>query len=500
MPIDVNPGSLSSFSRLPHELQLIILRLVFINDPTEYLTYLGDGEADILPLDSKREQLKRVRCMNRIFCDAVNPAVFASIHISASRASLRRARNIAESSFAGYVREIVYHDGTFVHQNPNPKQFLSTLASHRRRQDYPAELKGLNGKELHVHYLEEIEEAKLFEGFRSPQMNNIFRSLPNLVTIVCKTYHNEWNDPETSAYTLRRTGLSYLPLGNPITYSYIVDFLKTSRAYNIRALNLSLFPPAALGHLVSYDYHATSADSGKERTTALSHLKAWLKELRYLKLGTNHGENYGLPPKGTNSWNNDTDLFLQACDSLTNLELTYGFATWYRDPLLPPGTVPNLQTLTLSNETFTSKLLKDCLLSLSSSLRHINFQDIELVGNSWPVINSKLDESIVQLLYDVSPKMSLQSCTGVGTVECCKTGSRGAFNTCLGHVPGKEVMVKKVQEAVCHRRPWPRFENSTKGLSASSKISREVAFFQSHWDDMVDLFEVQTVTPVVMHL
>ena len=107
--------------------------------------------------------------------------------------------------------------------------------SHRRREDYPKDLKKLHPKHLYDRYLEEIEEAKLFEGFNGAQMQKIFQTLPNLVTLVCLPYIDEWNDPETSVYTLKRVGLSYLPMeSSKSVYEYssnTLSFFQVARGW-----------------------------------------------------------------------------------------------------------------------------------------------------------------------------------------------------------------------------------------------------------------------------
>lgn len=485
--------SLDGFSSLPLELQVMILQLALIDDPSEYLTYLGDGEAERLPLESKREQLKRIRLMGRAFCEAVNPAVFASIHISASRSSLQRAENIANSSFAGYVREIVYHEGGFADRNTDLKLFLSTLASHRRRQDYPIHLKKIKGTDLHANFLAEIDEAQSFEGFNTPRWTAILHNLPNLETYVCLPYNNEWHDPETSAYTLRRVGLSYLPMEHfPVTHRTL-DLIVANRSIKIKELNLSLFPSFARGYLVSY-HPSTLSISPKDdnEDTTLTNLRSWLQNLRHLKVGADHSPKYGQPLVSIKSWNIDVDRFLIACEGLTHLEITYGFAIHSnnesRDPLLPPGCLPRLQSLTLSNETFLPEMLKGCLLGLASSLRHLKFDNVSFQTVAWFNQGSIYESSIVELLYDVSPSMKLRTCVGLDTVRCCKTDKRGL--TMSGYKPGKEVMVRKVQEAVCRQRTWPKsITDTTFESGVFPNREQRATFFFSNWNDMVDLFE-----------
>src|SRR3954463_10203462 len=99
----------NSGPRLPHELIVSILQYVYADDPSEYLVHMGTGEPERLPLESKRERLKKLRLEGSAFRDAVTPAIFASIHLHASDLSIARAESIATSNLANYVKEIVYH-------------------------------------------------------------------------------------------------------------------------------------------------------------------------------------------------------------------------------------------------------------------------------------------------------------------------------------------------------------------------------------------------------
>jgi len=404
---------------------------------------------------------------------------------------LQRATHIAHSYLAGYVREIVHHEGSFAYQNPDMAFFTRTLMSHRRREDYPKDLKKLHPKHLYDRYLEEIEEAKLFEGFNGAQMQKIFQTLPNLVTLVCLPYIDEWNDPETSVYTLKRVGLSYLPMeSSKSVYEYssnTLSFFQAARTRQLKVLNLSLFSSFAIRQLVSNSPQTNSKNSSDEGTTALTHVQTWLCRLELLTIGTQSYSRHTKLFADSNAWNSDIDLILEACNNITNLELTSGFTIWDRDPLLPSNTFPKLHTLTLSHETFGEKALKVCISSLRRSLRHLHFHNIGLASRRnaqhWS------HESMVEMLYNISPALNLQSCTGLITVRCMQTAiDHNGWELEAKHHPRTMIMIQKVQEAACHERTWPDVGEPV--LSSSGKRDPKVRdFFYKRWDEMEDLFD-----------
>ena len=498
--------------QLPIELILTILRYAFAGDPASYLTYLSNGDPERTPLNSARERLKRIRLGGHVFCKAVTPALFASVHLHASSFSVARAEDIANSHLAIHVKEIVHHQGAFAGRSKDHQLFLSTLASHRRRQDYPHELKTADGDRFYQHFLEEVEAADRFDNagdFQKYALKPLIKKFPNCITFVSLPHHDDWHDPETSAYTLKRTGLSYLPMSGTIWLPEACRFITAMRIFKPQVLNMSLFPSEAI-HALVRPIVETSPQSANASSDHLLWAKDRFAQLQELKLGPAYGTKYGNGDSG-DLWSINTALLLQASENLVSLELTNDYPLNRRFAVLPKDGLPHLRTLTISKGVTlghwpTTELL-ECIRNVGTTLQHLHFDNIVL--KNWaPSLNdqnysqiyntiSAPRSSLIRVLYEVTANTNLISCTGLETVEDVKSkeGCRGTYVR-PGPKPGKKVLVKKLEEAVCHRRTWPPnllhmpMTASAAERTEHSGLSAAIAFFYAHWDDTVDEFEL----------
>lgn len=96
---------------------------------------------------------------------------------------------------------------------------------------------------------------------------------------------------------------------------------------------------------------------------------------------------------------------------------------------------------------------------------------------------------MVEMLYNISPALNLQSCTGLITVRCMQTAiDHNGWELEAKHHPRTMIMIQKVQEAACHERTWPDVGEPV--LSSSGKRDPKVRdFFYKRWDEMEDLFD-----------
>lgn len=498
---------MSSSLNLPFPLELvtIILRYALIDDPALYSTYLGNGEPERTPLTSARERLKQLRLEGHAFCDAVTPAVFASIHLHASSLSMKRAESIANSRLATHVKEIVHHQGTFAGWNEDRQRFLNALASYQRRQDYPAELRTADREAFYENFLEERKAAKDFAkggGFRTYPFQVLGEKLPKCKTFVSLPYNDEWHDPETSAYTLRRTGFSYLPM--PGVADLVESHWFTSAITTIRplCLNLSIFPcdaAYALLRQVTERHH----DSTHDNTNSLTYAKDRFSRLEDLKLGPAYGAKYGYG--GGGQWSSVTTLLLRACENLVSLELTNDYPLDRKFVVLPQDGLPKLTKLTISKGStlgyWPATGMLQCIKNVGKTLQHLHFDGVVL--KDWAHgshdagrISHDLAEapncSFIGLLFEVSAHTNLKSCTGLETVDDVKSGV-GSKATNIR--PGMEVLLKKLEEAVCHRRQWPsnfpllltlHRTSYTSVTKNNPEVDVVLAFIHGCWDDTFD--------------
>lgn len=492
-------SSLSAPAQLPFELVITILRYAFTDDPTLYLTHLGNGEPERAPCNSARERLKQLRLEGHVFSDAVTPAVFASVHLHACHISMTRAERIADSRLATYVKEIVHHQGTFAGRNRDRQLFLSTLASHRRRQDYPSELRNADKDKFYKIFLEEIEAAERFEkagAFQNYPFASLVTRLPNCRTFVSLPYHDEWHDPETSAYTLRRTGLSYLPMSRSTTFHSSHRFTSGIRIFRPRSLNLSLFLCDAIHALVGPMEGAQQASS-YSASARLSCAKDRFGQLEDLRLGPAYGAKYGYV--GDEQWSHDTTMLLQACENLVSLELTNDYPSNRRFAVLPRDSLTNLRRLTISKGVclgeWCDRKILECVTNVGSTLQHLHFDGIMLRVNS---INSY--SSLIQLLYQLTQYTNLRSCTGLETVKDRKSEAVKSTLVRPGPKPGKRALLEKVEQAVCHRRQWPSHLHPVasmpyeqyvveQGAPEPAGMAAALVFLHAHWDETVDEFD-----------
>lgn len=487
------PSSSSEPAQLPYELVIRILRYAFTDDPTQYLTHLGNGEHERRPCISARERLKPLRLEGHVFCDAVTPAVFASVHLHACRLSMIRAERIADSRLAIHVKEIVHHQGTFAGRNRDHKLFLSTLASHRQRQDYPNELRDADRDKFYQAFLEEVEAGEQFEkagAFQHYPLQSLVTRLPNCRTFVSLPYHDEWHDPETSAYTLRRTGLSYLPMSRSTTFHSYHRFTSAIRIFRPQCLNLSLFLCEAIHALVGPMEGAQQASS-YSASARLSCAKERFRKLEALKLGPVYGAKYGYV--GDEQWSHDTTMLLQACENLVSLELTNDYPSNRRFAVLPKDSLPNLKSLTISKGVsigeWTDRKILECATNVGSTLQHLHFNGIVLKSSSRSGYSS-----LILLLYELSQYTNLGSCTGLETVEDLKSKAVKRTPLRSGPKPGKKVLLEKLEQAVCHRRQWPSQLLSSEQYVYEQRVSEladvvaSLAFLYGHWDETDDEF------------
>jgi len=90
------------------------------NNPQGYLnidalpTEIQDLIFHHVVADSTREELKLFRQSNRYFRDRSDICLFSTLHISASKLSLERVRQVSENDrLNAHVKELVFHRGTF---------------------------------------------------------------------------------------------------------------------------------------------------------------------------------------------------------------------------------------------------------------------------------------------------------------------------------------------------------------------------------------------------
>lgn len=485
------------FARLPYEIQLLILRHVYEPEPKIHLTYLSTSPGvhyyEPGPIGAVREWLKPIRLISRLFHDAVTPLIFASIHLHASELSLQRAENIANSPLAYHVREIVHYEGTFAGANPDKKRFSSVLTSHRRRRDYPKDYSFSSVEELYENYLQEIAAGRGQNIFTSDRMIALLQKLPRCITFSTLKYGTEWGDPLTSAYTLRRTGLSYPPMPTESTGLSHSSFVSSMAQWSPRLLNLANFSDSSL-----HTFLKLLPDSKSE----IGH--NWAAQLTYLKLGWPDRSH----PSTTQT--NDTRLLtnlFKKSNKLVHLELAHAFELPPDTTLFPEHSLSNLTCLTLSgshmDNSWGEETLYNCIKQLSSTLKHLHFQNISLERYlNRPRMRGR-DGSLLRMLFNLTPCMKLETCTGLSTVIDIKCNVRMRYAFVLpGYKPGKSVILHKVQEAVCGRLPWPEgfsMDDLPMEVSASNLhnvqetvVSDEAAFIFSSWGDTVDPWHAKT--------
>jgi len=501
----------STRTQLPHELVIIILRYALSLDVSQYLTHLGDGEAEKSPISAVRERLKPLRLEGRAFCDAVTPAVFASIHLHGSHLSTRRAEDLAASRLGVHVKEVIHHQGTFAGRNRDRKLFQSTLASHRRRQDYPEELKAADGDQFYINLIEEIQAAERFlraGGWQTYPFEPLVSRLQNCRTFVSVPYHDEWHDPETSAYTLKRTGLAYLPM-SPRSSSFHSShrFTSSMTILRPRSLDLSLFMCEAVHALVG-PMDGALQTSSFSKSSRLACAKERYDRLKDLKIGPAYGAKYGYG--GDEQWTYDTMLLIQACDNLVSLELTNDYPVNPRFAVLPEGSLPSLERLTISKGTtsgcWPGMALLECITNIGTTLQHLRFKDILL--KHWPhspdkgILSYDLIGAthgyLIGLLYQLTQHTNLRSCSGLESVGDIKSDiTFRSANIASNLMPGKEALLRKLEEAACHRRPWPSRLSALPCAQFSGHRRGHIEhdnpepFICAHWDDTIDAFDYQ---------
>lgn len=484
------------YSRLPAELQLMILRHVY--DPNDlHLVYLRDNYTDPEPLKSIRERLKPVRLISRSFHDAVTPIVFASIHLHASESSLQRAENIANSPLAHHVQEIVHHEGTFGGTKNDEKHFFSMLNSHRRRRDYPKDYPFLSDQDLYSNYLEEVAAGRRFQAFEIDRMTALLQKLPRCISFTALPYLTQWCDPITSAYTLRRTGLAYLPLAVKTGALNTPTFVSSMTQWRPRALNLTNFSYDSLHRLLQLLWR--NVFLGNDPAA----IENWAEQLTYLRYG--YPENTAFPGGISMDQFEYPRLLarlLRNSHNLVHLEITCGFDQRPQQPLFPEDALPKLTHLTISkggtDGFWSEELLLRYIKELGRTLKHLHFDNITILPSAYAARQaSRQNGSLLRLLYNITPCTNLETCTGLDTVTDTKDSNYNKLMFVIsGHKPGKSVILSKVQDAVCGKQPWP--ENFTMDHLPMEIVAFEVptgimtdeaAFIFSNWADTVDPWE-----------
>lgn len=492
---ETRPGH---FADLPYEIQLLILRYVYEPDSKTYLTYLNPSPGihyhEQGPFGALRESLKPTRLISRLFHDAVTPCIFASIHLHASELSLQRAECIANSSLRQHVREIVHYEGTFAGANPDRWHFLSVLTSHRRRRDYPKDRKFPADGELYDNYLQEIAASGEPDIFTTDRMTALLSKLPKCVTFSTLKYSTEWGDVLTSAYTLRHTGLSYLPKPTlEPTNSNQLSFISSMAQWNPRMLNLTNFSYSSLCTLL-YALPDSQSNVGHN----------WAGKLTYLKLGwPDHTNIFARNPNLVAGFISLVRNLFQNCHELDHLELGSPFQSPPDLSIVPKHSLSKLTCLTLSGSTpetsyeWAEEILYNCIRELSGTLKHLHFRKIGLERyHNVPYMSSRVG-SILRLMFNLTPYLNLESCTGLELVSDIK------FNVHFilpfevpGYKPGKSVILQKVQQTVCGQRAWPERFNmdhlpvDLTGLNLHNvedpAATEEAKFIYSSWHDTVD--------------
>ena len=133
-------------------------------------TEIQDLIFDYVVVNSTRGELKRFRQSNRYFRDRADVYLFNTLHVSASKLSFARVRNVSENDRLNvHVRELIFHRGTFsghtmvkfgggTHMQPREyDDFESHLV---RNGEYQARI--MQASKCYDAFLQEIEAEALF--------------------------------------------------------------------------------------------------------------------------------------------------------------------------------------------------------------------------------------------------------------------------------------------------------------------------------------------------
>lgn len=192
---------------------------------------------------------------------------------------------------------------------------------------------------------------------------------------------------------------------------------------------------------------------------------------------------------------------------MTQLELINDVFLHRTSPLILPGMLLNLTHLKFSVGPYSNAafwLPYSLLASISNppALKHLEFDGIGLVLNTWtdlpllhtpPSIDNPWISNLIILSWHISLKTKLQTCVGLSTIRSSKDYAKVCSNRVLGVKPGKEVLCKKLSEAICHKRKWPTLMNESQQNGPESlsteRLARYRGFLNSSWEWTVDEFD-----------
>lgn len=281
-----------------------------------------------------------------------------------------------------------------------------------------------------------------------------------------------------------------------------------------RSLNLSLFPCDALDALSGLLYREYVKYPGPIDEKGPGRALKRYNNLTELKIGPVFGGRYGYGMNGE-EWLDPITIF-RALTNLVTLELTNDYAMNKDFSVLPKATLPKLNTLTISKGVtqgyWPGAGLLECIKNVGPTLKHLRFQGIVLKQPA-PASDDEPDDgprpydladhprcSLIRLLHDITPHTNLSSCTGLDSVMDIRfEGPILRTYVRPGPKPGKTVLVKKLEQAVCHQRQWPTSLSSSLSSYANPVLpefedcpglDRGLSFMQAYWKDTVDEFEL----------
>lgn len=521
------------FLLLPAELQILIIETALLSKyepedpliryvPPNSSTLVSQSLQFLTPLErswecsSRREQLKKARLINSIFCKLLTPVIFGSLHISHNSLSIQRAQAIASSRLAYHVREIVVHQGGWLpatqSQDPSFSSFYQRVNSHRYRNDYPVGIHPKRAeKALYKTYIEEIEsERSLEEGNDLSDFRAAMASLPNLVAFTILPYYIAFNDIETSWYTLKRCGLSYLP--DPKDHAGLSWACQLANAVQPKALNCSRISYDFFDDLIRRTYERTRPDPK-------GYVKDPVNAFQTLDYLTYRWSVKRQPFQAIHrSWpsyvqfSNLTTLILQLG---TDGEATFIESTQWQSLISGNRNPPLLPKLTRFELDIgcAIRVQEVCPLvfTFKSTLRHLALRNTGIGETRGSIPTQKhgcSEDSLLKALYMIYQQTRLETCIIDESCHDIKDWtSEGKPAPYLAERPStqmpkfarlrkwaslekKKMILAKVSEAVCRRREWALSLDIKMDLQAREEHPEDPAlrFCVAPWEETQDIF------------
>lgn len=486
MAVSSHPSkSFVHFNRLPYEIQLRIVKIALRVDVKDYLMLednVGQLRLDfsLSSLPRRRESLKQIRCMSRVFCDIVTPALFASMHISASTASIKRAQSIAASHLAHHVNELVYHDCNLVNAHMDADDFQARLDEIR----YSIQALGLGAvldeqaSHPYQNYLRLVQDAQDFRGWQRNELQQVTNGCPNMVTFtMLSVLGNESSRSPPSQYVLRTTGLLAATKWSSCHHSTLM-FLREFSYFRPKYLKIDLFAVKLIlkSHLIP---------SGAMDDSEIHHVfQAQFEQLKHLILDLRNLGPHVFLDSDPRYAARHRILWRCLGHNVRHLLLdSFHDNNPHHIVVKPYLEFPRLERLSVGNGKYISDSLIQVVKQVGKTLLHLDFQGPHICN------------SLIEALWQISKYTRLETCTGAETI----TDRKSNFNvrrTQPPHYPSKAVLIDKMVEALLHEREWPWWFGAdeddivdSKCLPATTKAQRWHDLISMPWASTLDVFE-----------